>query len=324
MTTYIGIDIGKQKIYYAYPQGDRVNMEQGCFANNYAEIEAFIKKLPADSHCIMEATGLYHFPLAYSLQDAGRAFTVVNPAASSAYSKSFLSITKTDSRDAVMLQRFGQERQLPSMQLPEKEWQAFRQRIGLWQDLIRRIQVLKNRLGELNFHPKPDKLSVELMEQQLELLEEQLKKVEGSIYQDLPDDYRKLLENGQSIKGIGPKTASHLLFFTNGLKDFDSPKALAKYVGIAPNMYQSGGYQKAGRICRSGNALLRSLLYNCAKQARQRNTACKLLYDRLRQKGKPHKVAMVAVMHKLLKQFFAVIKSGIPYQDGHGVVVTTP
>jgi transposase len=119
------------------------------------------------------------------------------------------------------------------------------------------------------------------------------------------------------VKGIGKKTALCLLFFTHGLESFGSPKALAKYIGIAPNLYQSGAFQKKGRICRKGNALLRSLLYNCAKSAKRFNTACKEIYQKLRAKGKPHKVAMVAVMHKLIRQFFAVVKNNTFYQDAY-------
>lgn len=317
MAIYIGIDVGKQQIHYAFPPDQ---LRDGQFENTSEGIQAFMQELPPESHCVMEATGLYHFPLAYMLQAAEKAFTVINPVTSNAYSKSVLSISKTDTRDAKLLQQLGQERQLSAIKLPEKEWQAFRQRINTWQDMLKRLQVLKNRLSELTFHPQPDTLSVSLMEEQICLLQTQIKTIEDSIQEDLPEDYRKMLKIGQSIKGIGPKIASHLLFFTNGLKDFDSPGALAKYVGIAPTIHQSGRFQRSGKICKSGNALLRSLLYNGAKQAKRWNTACRLLYERLRQKGKPHKVAMVAVMHKLLKQFFAVIKSGVPYQDGHGIV----
>ncbi|WP_394801684.1 transposase [Rhodoflexus caldus] len=49
---------------------------------------------------------------------------------------------------------------------------------------------------------------------------------------------------------------------------------------------KSGRTVKKGIICRQGAALLRSLLYNCAKSAKRYNAACKEAKD------KPHKVAM--------------------------------
>jgi transposase len=57
----------------------------------------------------------------------------------------------------------------------------------------------------------------------------------------------------------------------------------------------------------------RNFLYNCTKSATRFNPACKELYDRLRAKGKPYKVAIIAIAHKLLRQFFAIIKSGKPF-----------
>jgi transposase len=174
MTNYIGIDIGKEKINYAFAPGH--SLGTGVITNTTGGIADFLSRLPQDSHCVMEATGMYHFPLAYALQDKGFALTIVNPIVSKSYAQSLGSISKTDNRDAVMLQQLGTERQLVGMQLPDGEWQAFRHRIKHWQNLQHDIQVLKNRLGALAFHPSPDALSLEMMQEQLELLQKQLKK----------------------------------------------------------------------------------------------------------------------------------------------------
>jgi len=317
MKTYVGIDIGKSAIYYAYPLEDG-GMLEGHFKNTGEGIAAFIGQLPAQSHCVMESTGLYHFPLAYALEDAGMALSIINPFASRAFANSVLSITKTDSKDAVMLQRLGQERKPSPTQLCGKKWQAFRHRMVHWQYLIGQKGLIANKLSELAFHPCADEMTVSMLEEQQNLLNEQLDRLEASIYQQMPTDYEQQLQKAVTVKGIGKKTACYLLLFTNGLQGFESPKALAKYVGVAPNIHQSGGYKKKGHICKKGNGLIRSLLYNCARSAYRYNTACKQLYERLREKGKAHNVAMVAVMHKLLRQFFAVVKNNVPYQDGFG------
>ncbi len=55
----------------------------------------------------------------------------------------------------------------------------------------------------------------------------------------------------------------------------------------------------------------------CALNAKTTNTACKELYDRFVDKGKNKKLAIIAVCNKLLKQVFAVVKSGIIYQDNY-------
>lgn len=314
MVIYIGLDIGKESIHYAFPI-ENESRQMGEFPNTVAGIQTFLGQLPQGAHGVMEATGLYHFPLAYALEEAGFALTVLNPLVSSAYSKSLASISKTDKSDAVMLQRLAQERNPQSMRLPDKNWQAFRHKMNHLQNLQVDMQKVKNRIKHLDFHPHPDQMTVYMLEEQLELLEKQHDKLYQAIQDELPQDYEDDLKYATSIKGIGTKTATFLLLFTRGLQDFQNPKQLAKYIGIAPMIYQSGNYRKKGRITKKGNPTLRSLLYNCAKSAKRFNTACQELYDKLRSKGKAHKVAMVAVMHKLLRQFFACVKNQTMYQD---------
>ena len=68
-------------------------------------------------------------------------------------------------------------------------------------------------------------------------------------------------------------------------------------------------------VVKSGNGLLKATLYMAAPSARKYNLACKDIYDRLRMKGKTHKVAMMAVVHKLIKQVFAVVKNETPFNN---------
>lgn len=313
MCIYVGIDIGKFTIHYYYRLNNEI--KQGDFANTQEAIKAFIDALPMDSHCILEATGVYNLPLCFALSDAQKAFTILNPSVSSAFAKSLNSISKTDKIDSAILARFGQERQPATTILESPEWYAFRQLINRWQTLQTKKQALDNQLLELAFYPEMHAVVVGQMHEEQVLLDGQIEQLIQTIEQDIPQDYHELIELGSSVKGIGKKTALHLIFFTQGLEAFDNAKQLSKYIGIAPNVYQSGRSQKKGHICKRGNPQLRSLLYNCAKSATRFNPACKELYQRLRQKGKAHKVAMVAVMHKLVKQFFAIIKSGKPYQN---------
>jgi transposase len=314
MSTYIGFDIGKRTIHYAYSTAQGT-WKTGSFTNDKQKIAAFLKPLPIDAHGIMEATGLYHFPLAYALQEAGIALSILNPCVSSAYAKSLASISKTDQADALLLARFGKERQPASTQLASKAWQAFRHKLNHQQNLQADIQKVKNRLSELDFYPMLDKRSHEMMLAQLAFLEKQYEQLSQDIESQLPEIYAQDLVYATSIKGIGRKTALFLLCFTQGLATFEQVSSLAKFIGIAPTVYQSGNYKQRGRITKKGNAVIRSLLYNCAKSAKRFNKACKALYERLREKGKPHKVAMVAVMHKLLRQFFACVKHQTMYQE---------
>jgi transposase len=319
MKTYVGLDIGKFEIYYQYATNGKV--VSGSFANTKEAITTFISQLPPAAHAVMEATGVYHFPLAFALQDKQILCTILNPIVSAGFARSMNSISKTDKSDSALLARFGEERSPEATLLQGHEWYAFRQLIQRWEDLKIKKQVIENQLKEQDFYPKNHAIVSQQLKDELCLIEAQSEAVCKHIEQELPKNYEELINLASSIKGIGKKTAIHLLFFTQGLEGFDSHKQLAKYLGIAPNIYQSGRTKKKGHICRRGNSLLRSLLYNCAKSAKRYNSACKEIYQRLQAKGKPHKVAMVAVMHKLVKQFFAVIKSGMSYNDTYHIAV---
>jgi transposase len=148
-----------------------------------------------------------------------------------------------------------------------------------------------------------------------ETLERQIDELEQSIYQQIKDHNEKLLENLQSIPGIGPKTAIALIVLAKGITCFSNHRQLTSYVGLSPRIYQSGTSVKGkGYICKIGTTRLCALLYMCALRAKKANPACRALYERLQAKGKHFKVAMIAVTTKLLKQVFAIARSGQPFQ----------
>ena len=66
-----------------------------------------------------------------------------------------------------------------------------------------------------------------------------------------------------------------------------------------------------------GNKKLRNLLFLCAFSACKHNKGCKELYERIIAKGKSKKLALIAVANKLLKQAFAIAKSGLIYDENY-------
>ncbi|TMZ55993.1 IS110 family transposase, partial [Klebsiella pneumoniae] len=95
-------------------------------------------------------------------------------------------------------------------------------------------------------------------------------------------------------------------------------KKLIAYVGFSPRIYQSGTSIKGkGHICKMGKSQIRKLLYMCSWTAKRYNKACKVMYDRLRQRGKPERVIKIAIANKLLKTCFAIAKSKGKYQENY-------
>lgn len=105
-----------------------------------------------------------------------------------------------------------------------------------------------------------------------------------------------------------------LIIATDGFGMFENYKQVISYFGLAPRIYESGTSVKGkGHICKMGMGQMRKVLYMAATSAIRCNKACKELYDRLRTKGKPYRVALIAAVNKLIKQAFAIAKSGKPY-----------
>jgi transposase len=92
-----------------------------------------------------------------------------------------------------------------------------------------------------------------------------------------------------------------------------SRRQIASLAGLAPFPCESGdriGY----RAIRGGRAEVRRALYNGARSAIQHNPIAKPFYERLRSRGKSHKVAIVAAMRKLLTILNAMLKAGTDWR----------
>ena len=134
------------------------------------------------------------------------------------------------------------------------------------------------------------------------------------IKENYPDLYSRL----QSIPGIGESTAAFMLILTEGFDKFESAKQLICYVGLSPTEKSSGtSVRGSSRISKQGNPKIRNLLFMCSFNACKSNKACRELYQRIVAKGKSKKLALIAVANKLLKQSFAIAKSGLVYDPDY-------
>jgi len=122
--------------------------------------------------------------------------------------------------------------------------------------------------------------------------------------QHFPSQIRRLT----SIAGISTTIATALIDVTGGFRQFHSAKALAKYIGVVPVVYQSGKSNITKGICKTGDPHLRAMLYMASWSAIRYNKPCREFYQRLKAAGKSSKLALVAVINKLLRQAFAVVK----------------
>src|SRR5262249_43305954 len=106
--------------------------------------------------------------------------------------------------------------------------------------------------------------------------------------------------------GIGPISARTMLAELPELGRLDRKK-IAALVGVAPLNRDSGTLQGT-RTCWGGRARVRQVLYMATISAVRCNPAIRRIYVALRDRGKKHKVAMVACMRKLLTMLTAMVR----------------
>jgi transposase len=125
-------------------------------------------------------------------------------------------------------------------------------------------------------------------------------------------DLNKAKQLLRSIKAIGDTSALTLLALMPELGHIDN-KAAAALVGVAPFVRKSGTMDAPARIA-GGRAAVRNVIYMAAVTASRHNPILKPFYERLIASGKPVKVALVAVMRRLIVFANAVLRSGQPWR----------
>jgi len=183
---------------------------------------------------------------------------------------------------------------------------------------IKQSTQLKNKIHGEKALGCPSKAVMRSLNRQLKSLKKELKLLEDKLLKNVKSEFKESLSLLTTIPGIGEKTASMLLVFTDGFNRFESSKELCSYAGITPVIRQSGSSVKGRpRMSKMGNPKLRNLLFMCSFNACKYNRACKALYERIVAKGKSKKLALIAVCNKLLKQAFSIVKNGIPYDNNY-------
>ena len=177
---------------------------------------------------------------------------------------------------------------------------------------------MTNLRGAFDALPQIDKNGLLVLNKTIKFIQKQIALLEADITNIANEEFSKQIKSLTSIKGIGLTLATSLIVSPGGFTQFESAKQLSRYIGICPTYQQSGtSINIRGTINKNGNSDLRSLLYIASWSAIRYNQACKESYQRLKAKGKPSKVALVAVANKLVRQAFAICTSETVYQDGY-------
>lgn len=300
-----GIDVSKAMLDVALlPAGDVLQ-----FANDAAGIDALGKKLKSSAMdlVVMEATGGYETAVATALVGAGLRVAVVNPRQIRDFAKATGRLAKNDRIDALVIAAFGQAIEPEIVRLPDED---AREMEAL---LVRRRQLVAMRVQELNRLGLTQGAMRKSIKAHIDWLEQEIDKLDVDLTASLRRSpaWRAKDELLRSLKGIGPITSRTLLVALPELGQLDR-RAIAALVGLAP-FNRDSGVMRGRRSIYGGRSQVRTLLYMAATTAIRSNPVIRQFYERLKSRGKPHKVAMVACMRKMLTILNAMVRQSTPW-----------
>ena len=311
----IGIDISKEKFDVCF-SFQPCGYSSKNYAYNAEGIKSFLKDVPSDSVCIMEATGVYHLRLAYALNKLGVFVSVVNPLSVKNFSRAVMCRTKTDKADARQLVDYARRMELTEWRPTSDNYIRIQQIYRSIELFLANITQTENQLEAIDNSPVADTRLCCMLRKHIKTLHKQIALLEKQIEELIAEDDETVVEHISSVPGVGKKTAIALLTATKGMHGFDDYRQVSSYFGLCPRIYDSGkSVHGKAHICKMGMGWIRKLLYMCAVSAARYNRACASLYERLRQKGKAVKIALIAVANKLLKQIFAIVKNNCAYNE---------
>ena len=264
----------------------------------------------------MEATGVYHEPLAYFLDDKGFLVSIVLPSKISNYFKTLDVKTITDKTASEAITRFGLERKLDTWKRPKAIFKKLRQLTRERDQVLEERTLSKNQLHAEQAEAEPNKSSVARIKKRIEFLNKQEKEIR--------DEMGQLIENDEDVKniiiiicslpGVGLLTAATVLAETNGFDLVRNKRQLTSYAGLDVKEKQSGTSVKGKpRISKKGNKHLRKAMHLPALSAIRHDELFKALFERLVAKNGIKMKGIVAVQRKLLEMIYTLYKNKQEY-----------
>jgi transposase len=298
---HVGVDVSKDFLVVC---SSHAATNIGTVPNRPAQIRAWLASLPPRSLLACEATGRHHWLLQRECACLGIPLAALNPARARDFARSLGRLEKTDPVDAKVLMAFCRERE-PAPSPPTDPALA----------QLRDLLLIRNALVEQSsaFGMRRSLLDPEA-DRQAGLA---VRRLRASIA-DVELAMDRWLESPQAALwrekahalclavGVGIRSALALLAAVPELGSLNRREA-AKLAGLAPLAWESGEFKGRRRI-RGGRPGARRALYQCAVVAARWHEPTRLHYQQLRARGKPAKVAYVAIARKLLTYLNSILR----------------
>lgn len=309
---YVGMDVGKEQLDVA------MEHESYVFDNSPSGFKALqntLKKGHRQSSApvlvIAEASGGYEKNVLAYLRDTGYTTHRAHPNKVRAFARSKGYLAKTDKLDAKVLVEYG-----ACFSLEAQPYLLCETTEKIGELLKRRQQLLDDKISEnhrLDKTTDPD--TVHSIERHRDWLVEELKRLDNSLEEERKGNeaVNSHFELLTSVPSIGPLTALYCIAFLPELGEYEHG-ALSALVGVAP-FNRDSGKSVGKRFIQGGRKIVRDKLYMAAISAIRCHPTLKPFYHKLREKGKPAKVAIIAVLRKLLTMLNSVARRQSPWQE---------
>jgi len=309
---FVGIDVSKDRL----DVGIRPHGESLGFTNNDEGISELVRMMTSKKPTlvVLEATGGFELPVAAAMAVAGIALAIVNPRQVRDFARATGKLAKTDKIDAAVLARFAEAVRPEPRPLRDEESRALSALVARRRQLVE--MLVAERVRRATVHRSQWKS----IDRHLAFLERELTRADLELGKAIEQSplWKAKDELLQSVPGVGKATSRVLIAGLPELGLLDR-KAIAALVGVAPFNCDSGK-MRGKRSTWGGRADIRAALYMAALVASRRNPVLKAFYERLCSNGKPKKLALVAVMRKLL----TILNSILRHETAWNVKLATP
>ena len=306
----IGIDISQHHLDWTtglQARIDRVSYDR----EGLASLVKQLRRLKPD-RIVFAAAEDRDRRLMEALQKAGLPAARVNPERVHLFGEARGQLAKTDAIDARLLAHFGavvtpRHTPAPSPQQRERADLLARRR-----ELVVMLTAEKQRLTKERPAVQRD------VQTMICFLEKRVKRIEERIDALIQEDpaCRATAERLRTVPGVGATVARTLVIDLPELGQINR-REIAALVGVAPFARDSGNY-RGSRSVRAGRVAPRTALYMASLTAIRRDARLKAFYRRLRDAGKPDKLALIAVTRKLLTMLNAMIRDETTWQAADG------
>lgn len=303
---FVGIDVSKSWVD-VHVRPDGIAFRCATDGEGLAELVGRVRPLAARL-IVMEASGGYEGIIAASLAEAGLPVAIVNPRQVRHFAEALGQLAKTDAIDARVIAHFAEAVRPPPRAMPDASLSQLQELLARRRQLIVMINAEKQRFAKAasRITQRSHKAMLRSLEAELERIDRAIDK----LVQQSPLWCAKL-DLLTSVPGVGDIVARTLLAELPELGGVDRHQ-IAALAGVAP-FSRDSGRRNGKRFIRAGRVQVRAPVYMACLVAIRFNPPLKEFYRRLRDAGKPPRLALVAVMRKLLTILNAMLRDNTPW-----------